>query len=406
MRERLENEVRELSTAVARECIESIGPGIATREAERICRGAVRGLPDPETIADSVFEEKLRQKTVRRYILETVVEEGNIFFDRDSVTEIARTAARAAAEEETRRQLHQRFTASVSTHIKTAVDTSVGDLIRQRVAASIDETTFPRTVKVTVNDTLPFEIHEETHAVLPDLLVGLGSGCHVMLVGPAGTGKSTMAKQAARALALEFHALSVGPTTPTSKMFGYLDAGGTYHRTPLREAYEHGGLMLLDELDNGHPGLLAELNQALSLDVCAFPDGMIPRHPRFRMVATANTYGHGGERQYVGRQALDAATLDRFVVLDVPVDEALETRVARRHCPSALTELEKLLREVRGLRKKAAEKKLPVMFSPRASIHAARLLDAGVVPAKVRQWCLIRGMSAAHRSALEIKDAA
>lgn len=67
---------------------------------------------------------------------------------------------------------------------------------------------------------------------------------------------------------------------------------------------------------------------------------------------------------------------------------------------------EKLLREVRELRKKAADKKLPVMFSPRASIHAARLLEAGVAVGKIRQWCLIRGLSAAHRTALGLKDSA
>lgn len=92
--------------------------------------------------------------------------------------------------------------------------------------------------------------------------------------------------------------------------------------------------MLLDELDNGHPGLLTELNQALALDICAFPDGMVVRHARFRFVTTGNTYGTGGGRQYVGRQALDAATLDRLVTIDVPVDENLETRLALAHAPS------------------------------------------------------------------------
>jgi hypothetical protein len=79
-----------------------------------------------------------------------------------------------------------------------------------------------------------------------------------------------LAKQAAEGLRLGFHALSLGQTTPRSKVFGYYDAHGNYHGTPFRRAFEEGGAMLLDELDNGHPGLLGELNQALALRVCAF----------------------------------------------------------------------------------------------------------------------------------------
>jgi len=243
-------------------------------------------------------------------------------------------------------------------------------------------------------------VQGDTHAVLPDLLLAVGAGCHGFLVGPAGTGKSTMAQQAAAALRLDFFALSVGPTTPTSKVFGYLDAGGSYHATPFRRAYEYGGLMLLDELDNGHPGLLTELNQALALDICAFPDTMVPRHPGFRLVTTGNTYGTGGDRQYVGRQALDAATLDRLVTIDVPVDEHLEARLALAQAPSWPEKVRRVLTEVHRLRGVVKETKLPAIFSPRASINAARLIEAGASEAQAMQWCVIRGLSPAHRSAL------
>jgi MoxR-like ATPase len=240
------------------------------------------------------------------------------------------------------------------------------------------------------------------HSALPDVLTVLNARCHVLLVGPAGTGKSMMAQQAAAALGLEFQALSLGPTTPMSKIFGYYDAHGQYHDTPFRRAFEHGGLMLLDELDSGHPGLLAELNQALSLGTCAFADGMVTAHPAFRLVATANTYGAGGDRQYVGRQALDAATLDRFVIVDVPVDEDLEERLALAQAPDQEDDVREILEEVRELREMAAEKRLPVMFSPRASIDAAKLLRAGATVEQAMQWRVVRGMSAAHRSALGI----
>ncbi|MER0243638.1 AAA family ATPase, partial [Streptomyces sp. HSW2009] len=260
----------------------------------------------------------------------------------------------------------------------------------------------PPVTEVRVASADPVRIGGHTHAVLPEVLLALGAGCHVLLVGPAGTGKSMMAGQAARAFGQQLHALSLGPTTPMSKIFGYYDAHGHYHRTPFRDAFEHGGLMLLDELDSGHPGLLAELNQALSIRSCAFADGMVQAHPDFRLLATANTYGTGGDRQYVGRQALDAATLDRYVLIDVPVDEELEERLALAHAPSRAHEARQVLLEVRRLRAVAAEKRLPLMFSPRASIDAAKLLEAGASLDQVLNWRAVRGMSQAHRAALGI----
>lgn len=258
----------------------------------------------------------------------------------------------------------------------------------------------PRPVEVRFADGRRNRVIGHTHHVLPELLLALGARCHVLLVGPAGTGKSMLATHAAEALGLPLQGISLGPTTPMSKVFGYYDAHGNYHDTPFRRAFEHGGVMLLDELDNGHPGLLAELNQALALGVCAFADGMVAAHPDFRLVATGNTYGTGGDRQYVGRQALDAATLDRFVIIEVPVDEKLEERVAMGLAPAKKRLVRDLLTEVRTLRKVAADKQLPVMFSPRVSYDGARLLAAGATLDQVLSWRVVRGLSTAHRSAL------
>lgn len=287
------------------------------------------------------------------------------------------------------------------------VERSAGAFARDEAVRTVAATvadTVPPVVEVRVADTDPVRVAGHTHAVLPDVLLALGAGCHVLLVGPAGTGKSMMAQQAAEGFGQDFHALSLGPTTPMSKIFGYYDAHGQYHGTPFRSAFEHGGLMLLDELDSGHPGLLAELNQALSIRSCAFADGMVAAHPDFRLVATANTYGTGGDRQYVGRQALDAATLDRYVVVDVPVDEELEERIALAHAPTRPDEARQVITEVRRLRATGAEKRLPVMFSPRASIDAAKLLQAGASVEQALRWRVVRGMSAAHRTALGLAD--
>lgn len=215
------------------------------------------------------------------------------------------------------------------------------------------------------------------HKVLPTVIGVLASGDHAWLVGPAGTGKSTIGHDAARALTLQFGAISLSPNTPVSEIVGYRDANGNYQGTVFRTLYEQGGLFLVDEADNGHPSTLAKVNMALSNGMMAFPDGMVTRHPDFKCVVAANTYGQGPDRQYVGRMQLDAATLDRFATVYVGVDEDLEHTVAHANHPTNPSQVDTLLTMVRRLRKRADDLNLPLMFSPRASIFGAKLLAQG-----------------------------
>lgn len=244
------------------------------------------------------------------------------------------------------------------------------------------------------------------HKALPEVVAILGAGLHLFLVGPAGSGKSTLAHQAAEAITTEahpdglpFHALSLGPTTPTSKLFGYNDANGVYRSTPFREVYENGGVFLLDELDNGHPGLVAELNQALANGYGAFADGLVKRHQDCRIVATGNTFGKGPDRLFVGRNILDAATLDRFVTVEVLVDEALERNLALGYADEASTDaIRQYVALVQSVRKSVTKAGLPLVVSPRASIDGARLIRAGISPERVAEIRLFAGWSTENRN--------
>lgn len=279
--------------------------------------------------------------------------------------------------------------AQVRSIVKTELDRAIDDLPIKRVEVEFR----------TPRETQP--LPEQHHKVTPEVIQVVGVGLNVFLVGPAGTGKSTIAHQCADALGLSFYALSFGPTTPTSKLFGYLDANGNYVRTPFREAYEHGGLFLGDELDNGHPGLIAELNQATSNGYCAFADGMVKRHDDFRLVVTGNTFGTGPDRLFVGRNILDAATLDRFVTIEVPTDEDLERALAYGHATDETRDqIARWVAQVQGVRAKANDAKLPVVVSPRASIDGARLIAAGMPYKRVEETRLWKGMSPATRKQL------
>ncbi|MBL7373522.1 hypothetical protein INQ23_29830, partial [Escherichia coli] len=69
-----------------------------------------------------------------------------------------------------------------------------------------------------------------------------GIAPNVWIAGPTGSGKTHAAEQAAHALGVEFY--FNGALSMTHELLGFVDAAGTYHTTPFRQAYENGGLYL------------------------------------------------------------------------------------------------------------------------------------------------------------------
>jgi hypothetical protein len=198
----------------------------------------------------------------------------------------------------------------------------VAEIVRREVAALA-----PRTVEVVRVDGSVSNVGVQ-HSSFEALLKIVAQRVNVWLPGPAGSGKTSAAHAVAEALTLPFYAVSVGPQTSQSQLLGYYDANGKYVTTQLRQAYEHGGVFLLDEVDAGSPAVLVTINALLANGHASFPDAVVERHKDFVLIAAGNTYGQGADRQYVGRQQLDAATLDRFAVLDWEYDPTLEAHYA------------------------------------------------------------------------------
>lgn len=256
----------------------------------------------------------------------------------------------------------------------------------------------------------PIEIRTELASVAMEgvqhnkfelLLRIVASNLPVFMVGPAGTGKTAGAEQVAKALGLDFFAQSVGSQTSKSDLFGFLDGAGAYHATQFYLAYKNGGVFLLDEADAGNANVLVGLNAALSNGYVFFPDGtgqMTPMHENFRMVATANTFGNGASRQYVGRNQLDAATLDRFTVITWDIDDRIEEAIAASKSP---TYGDRWLRVVRAVRDEAINKlELRAVVSPRATLRGATLLESGVTYEDAVQVALIANLPEAEREVL------
>lgn len=195
---------------------------------------------------------------------------------------------------------------------------------------------------------------------------------HVWAAGPAGSGKSTAAKMAASVLGLPAYSLSCGPATDEYSILGYKNPlTGEYTTGHMRQPYEHGGVFILDELDNTQPSVLTTINGALdSQDCYQFPDVLVPKHPNFIVVGCANTLGTGPDRQYM-RNQIDAATLDRFVNIPWMYDEDAEYDWAGR-------DQTQWVDYVQNVRQHANELSMRVVISPRASIRGAKGLRNGL----------------------------
>lgn len=235
------------------------------------------------------------------------------------------------------------------------------------------------------------------HYALPDTILMLTARLHVLMVGEKGVGKGKIARQAADALQLPFYSLpgSLSPQTPVSSLIGYMNSAGNYTGTLFRQAFEHGGVIFLDELDNAHPACMAAANDALAIspgETLAFPDGMVAKHPDFVCVAAANTFGRGPDQQYAARQRGDAATWDRFCVLTVGIDEPLEMTLCNRTGASANV-VSEVLRFVRTIRRECLSKGMPLLHGPRACIDMCKMIKVGLSVEQAIDSRVRRGMS-------------
>lgn len=193
------------------------------------------------------------------------------------------------------------------------------------------------TVQITGHETRTFD--GVAHKLLPEMLRWAGSvrrnglRYNIALVGDAGTGKSTLAAQTAKALDLRFGYLNCSGGVGESRLLGRMtpnlsDGSERYTATPLVDFYANGGVFCLDEMDGLDSNVLLALNGMIENGFWTRPDGeTIERHKDFVAVATMNTFGTGASRIFTGRSQLDGSSLDRWKQLECDYDNTLEARL-------------------------------------------------------------------------------
>ena len=263
------------------------------------------------------------------------------------------------------------------------IDTMIDEDYRRRFDLFMNKTATPEIKVIELNSVekartdLAF-YHQRYEQVLAQVHLGEP----VMLVGPAGSGKNFAIDQVCQALGLEMH--YTNNASNEFKLTGFMDAGGNYQETEFYKAFKYGGVFFLDEIDNSDPSALIVINSALANGYMAFPHETVQKHPDFHCVAAANTWGAGSNLQYVGRNALDAATLDRFDMVFFDYDKRLE---------QALYPDEELLEFMWELRRTVDKCHIPHIVSTRAIGKCYKKRQYGLDLETILRTNVIRSLS-------------
>ncbi len=250
---------------------------------------------------------------------------------------------------------------------------------------------------------------EGAHPKLADLITILSVNENCYLVGEAGSGKTTLASQAAEALKMAFH--FTGAIMDKFELLGFEDAGGKYHATPLYHAVKDGGVFLIDEVDCSQPAAIKAFNTSLENGFITFPNGETFQidKAKTKFIFAANTVGTGANRRYVGGYELDRSTLDRFIQVTVEYDRGIENAMAL----SAWSEaggLENSLNIasnwagiVQDFRALLADRQILALCTPRATRHGCKLLAKGWEVEQVKKTVLYKHLSEDQLKQLGVK---
>lgn len=237
----------------------------------------------------------------------------------------------------------------------------------------------------------------------------LKSGLNIMLVGPAGSGKTTFGATLAKAMNKPFYCVPVSGGVSEGKLTGRLlpvHADGRFGFVPgaIVQGLMEGAVVLLDEVDGGDANTLLILNSLLANGYITVDTEDGPKRidkGEAVIISAANTYGNGMDMMFVGRNQLDAAFLDRWYIISTDYDASFEASVVGLPVPDrkpwkAANNSDQTVQDfgrwAYGIREKVTANRMRRVVSTRFLQKGVAALRAGV-PAKEVQRDLLAGWS-------------
>lgn len=219
------------------------------------------------------------------------------------------------------------------------------------------------------------------HEQMPTIIKAMLAHLPVYIFGPSGSGKSYIAEQAADILGVDFR--FTNKVDMKVDLEGFADAGGRYVETEFYRAMKNGGVFFFDEADASDSNAFTWTNAATSSRTAVFPViGRVNAPAELYFIAAGNTCGDGADGMYTARNALDKATLNRFVKIEVGYDAKIEKK---------LGSAENVI-FVRTLRRAAENAGIELIASYR-TISALEIMSAGGTYADAVKCCVTAGLT-------------
>lgn len=211
------------------------------------------------------------------------------------------------------------------------------------------------------------------------------TGLFALIIGPKGTGKTTLVRKFASQMKKELYSVNFSLRTRESHLIGTktLDKGEiSFVEGILVKSMRDASMLYLDELNTAEADVLLRLDEALDdrrqLVLKEAEGQIVNASSDWFVIATINPLTH------VGTKELPPQLLSRFPVrlrLDYPPEE-IELQIINQHtevASSKVNDVKRAIKLAKTLREAAALEELYYSPSLRETIAFAKLLNTGVI---------------------------